>query len=117
MAEETNEGELAAFIAYATAFPRGFLALVDTYDVIRYVVMIHDVFCMKLLRQGAAFPTFVPWPLRWTNWVTRPQESVWIVEIWHTCRLLYATSGKSWRKSNLIWYSFVIEYKPDCCKF
>ncbi len=28
----TNEGELTAFIAYAQAFPNGFLALVDTYD-------------------------------------------------------------------------------------
>lgn len=28
----TNEGELAAFVAYAAAFPTGFLALVDTYD-------------------------------------------------------------------------------------
>jgi nicotinate phosphoribosyltransferase len=28
----TNEGELAAFIAYAQAFPDGFLALVDTFD-------------------------------------------------------------------------------------
>ncbi|KAJ1404134.1 Quinolinate phosphoribosyl transferase, partial [Ochromonadaceae sp. CCMP2298] len=28
----SNEGELAAFIAYAQAFPMGFLALVDTYD-------------------------------------------------------------------------------------
>ena len=28
----TNSGELAAFIAYAYAFPKGFLALVDTYD-------------------------------------------------------------------------------------
>ncbi|MFC1598625.1 nicotinate phosphoribosyltransferase [Patescibacteria group bacterium] len=28
----TNEGELASFIAYAQAFPEGFLALVDTYD-------------------------------------------------------------------------------------
>jgi nicotinate phosphoribosyltransferase len=27
-----NNGELAAFIAYAQAFPHGFLALVDTYD-------------------------------------------------------------------------------------
>jgi nicotinate phosphoribosyltransferase len=29
---ETNQGELTAFIAYAQAFPHGFLALVDTYD-------------------------------------------------------------------------------------
>jgi len=28
----TNKGELAAFIAYAQAFPDGMLALVDTYD-------------------------------------------------------------------------------------
>ena len=28
----TNEGELAAFITYAIAFPKMFLALVDTYD-------------------------------------------------------------------------------------
>jgi nicotinate phosphoribosyltransferase len=28
----TNEGELAAFISYAQAFPNRFLALVDTYD-------------------------------------------------------------------------------------
>lgn len=31
----TNEGELAAFISYARAFPEGFLALVDTYDTLR----------------------------------------------------------------------------------
>jgi len=29
---QTNEGELAAFIAYAQAFPNSFLALIDTYD-------------------------------------------------------------------------------------
>jgi len=32
---ETNKGELAAFISYAIAFPTGFLALVDTYDVLK----------------------------------------------------------------------------------
>jgi nicotinate phosphoribosyltransferase len=31
----TNEGELASFIAYAQAFPRGFMALVDTYDTLK----------------------------------------------------------------------------------
>ena len=33
--DETNKGELAAFISYAIAFPTNFLALVDTYDVLR----------------------------------------------------------------------------------
>lgn len=31
----THEGELAAFIAYAQAFPSGVLALVDTYDTLK----------------------------------------------------------------------------------
>ena len=35
MASETSDGELAAFIAYAIAFPSSFLCLLDTYDVIR----------------------------------------------------------------------------------
>ena len=33
---EVNQGELAAFAAYAVAFPKSFLALVDTYDVFRW---------------------------------------------------------------------------------
>ena len=33
--DQVSQSELAAFIAYATAFPEGFLALIDTYDVIR----------------------------------------------------------------------------------
>ena len=33
--EETHKGELAAFISYAIAFPTNFLALVDTYEVLK----------------------------------------------------------------------------------
>ena len=35
-AGESSEGELAAFTSYALAFPEQFVALVDTYDTIRY---------------------------------------------------------------------------------
>ena len=33
--EKTNEGELAAFISYAQAFPHSTLCLVDTYDTLK----------------------------------------------------------------------------------
>ena len=32
---EVNEGELVAFVAYAIAFPTNFLALIDTYDILK----------------------------------------------------------------------------------
>ena len=35
MMGEANQGELAAYISYAAAFPSSFTALLDTYDVIR----------------------------------------------------------------------------------
>ena len=37
---ETSDGELAAFVSYASAFPAGFLSLVDTYDVIRLATLL-----------------------------------------------------------------------------
>ena len=37
---EGNNGELAAFISYAQAFPTTFMALVDTYDTIRRWVIL-----------------------------------------------------------------------------
>lgn len=36
---ETNQSELAAFMSYALAFPNNFLALVDTYDVSKCVIL------------------------------------------------------------------------------
>ncbi|MFC1851113.1 nicotinate phosphoribosyltransferase [candidate division CSSED10-310 bacterium] len=48
----TNEGELAAFIAYALAFPTGFLALVDTYDTLQSGVPNFLCVAVALFRSG-----------------------------------------------------------------
>lgn len=39
LVDEASDGELAALISFALAFPEGFMALVDTYDVLRYHVV------------------------------------------------------------------------------
>jgi nicotinate phosphoribosyltransferase len=48
----TNEGELASFIAYAQAFPREFLALVDTYDTLKSGVPNFVCVALGLLKIG-----------------------------------------------------------------
>ena len=39
LASEAHDGEFAAFISYALAFPKGFIALIDTYDVTRWDIL------------------------------------------------------------------------------
>ena len=48
----TNEGELASFLAYAQAFPREFLALVDTYDTLKSGVPNFICVALGLLKLG-----------------------------------------------------------------
>jgi nicotinate phosphoribosyltransferase len=38
LVSQASEGEFAALISYAVAFPERFTALVDTYDIKRYVL-------------------------------------------------------------------------------
>lgn len=45
MIEEASDGELAALISFAIAFPDGFMALVDTYDVKRYHSGLRPTLC------------------------------------------------------------------------
>ncbi|MHB1131800.1 MAG: nicotinate phosphoribosyltransferase [Chloroflexota bacterium] len=48
----TNEDELAAFIAYALAWPDGFLALVDTYDTLKSGIPNFLAVALALTRLG-----------------------------------------------------------------
>ena len=50
--DNSNEGELASFIAYAQAFPKGFLALVDTYDTLKSGVPNFTYVALALLKLG-----------------------------------------------------------------
>eukprot|EP00658_Telonema_sp_P-2_P001819 TRINITY_DN1067_c0_g1_i21.p1 TRINITY_DN1067_c0_g1~~TRINITY_DN1067_c0_g1_i21.p1 ORF type:complete len:532 (-),score=161.99 TRINITY_DN1067_c0_g1_i21:16-1611(-) len=48
----TNESELAAFIDYAQAYPKGFLALIDTYDTLFSGLLNFNVVALSLLKIG-----------------------------------------------------------------
>jgi nicotinate phosphoribosyltransferase len=48
----TNEGELAAFLGYAMAFPKNFLALIDTYDTLRSGILNFCAVAIVLFRLG-----------------------------------------------------------------
>lgn len=50
--ENTNNGELTAFTAYALAFPDSFLALVDTYDTLKSGVPNYLCVCAALVELG-----------------------------------------------------------------
>ncbi len=53
-AGNSHEGELAAFIAYAQAFPKSFLALVDTYDTLKSGVP--NFLAVALALHAAGYP-------------------------------------------------------------
>lgn len=50
--DEASSGELAALISYAVSFPRSFLALVDTYDVLRSGLLNFSAVAMALNELG-----------------------------------------------------------------
>ena len=54
LASEAHNGEFAAFISYALAFPKGFIALIDTYDVTRWDLL-KTSSCFDLLNTKCGF--------------------------------------------------------------
>jgi hypothetical protein len=53
-----NEGEFAAFCAYALAFPDGFLALVDTYDTLQVSSQRISILSLRSLQRFAVACSF-----------------------------------------------------------
>jgi nicotinate phosphoribosyltransferase len=53
-AQHTHDGELAAFLAYAAAYPTAFLALVDTYDTLKSGLPNFLVLALALHQAGYA---------------------------------------------------------------
>jgi len=51
-AEHTNEGELTAFTAYALDYPKGFIALIDTYNSLKSGMVNFVVVAMALVDAG-----------------------------------------------------------------
>ncbi|KAJ4448998.1 hypothetical protein ANN_00390 [Periplaneta americana] len=49
-ASEASDGELAAWISFAIAFPSGFMALVDTYDVRRWALITKLVSLVEMFK-------------------------------------------------------------------
>lgn len=56
----TNESELASFICFAQAFPRGFLALIDTYNTLTSGLYNFLAVALALHDAGEPRPTLQP---------------------------------------------------------
>lgn len=98
LSPESNKGELAAFIAFAQAFPTGFLALVDTYDTLRSGIPNFLAVALALNDLGYKVP-----PLRGLlvrSWRTlmagscRLWVSAWTLATWRTC---------PWKRASSLW--------------
>jgi len=50
--DSANKGELNAFCAYAIAHPHAFLALIDTYDTLKYIFLISKCTVANQFRSG-----------------------------------------------------------------